>query len=109
MPHLGEMNPLIEGEKITYQVFWGIDESVQKDKPFSFENAAGCVLNDSGYIFGGRGNNLFNHIYKCNLKKLKWKRLKPSTTPKGRYGHTCNAYNKGLIIFGGARFFNHIR
>ena len=29
--------------------------------------------------------------------------------PQGRYGHTCNSYTNGIIIFGGARYFNHIR
>jgi hypothetical protein len=66
------------------------------------------VIDNSLYIFGGFSTDIFNDMKILDLNYMKWKSLGGGRftsqihSPRERFSHSMVAYERKLIVFGGA-------
>ena len=65
---------------------------------------AAMLPNDNLYMFGGFSRGLYNDIRTVNVTTQKWEMIQTpyNTSPEPRFAHTMIAYDKKLVVFGGA-------
>lgn len=68
------------------------------------------VFNDNFYLYGGKGATVFGDLATYDTQKHEWESLSPQNQnlPPTRFGHSLNAYNQKLYIFGGRLDFKVI-
>lgn len=85
---------------------WNLMET-SGSTPNSREGAAGCIVGNNIYIFGGFSRDIFSDLRLLDQNEQKWKVIEPNQLrqekPSARFNHSMMNYNnRYLIVFGGA-------
>jgi N-acetylneuraminic acid mutarotase len=89
---------------IDYELEWRPIEMRSLRLPSIRSNAAGAIMNQELVIFGGKGSNQFNEIWKFSSTKLLWEVIDAhgDDIPLPRDGHTLTKVSETeFYIFGG--------
>jgi N-acetylneuraminic acid mutarotase len=90
--------------EVEYSLEWRPIELRSLRFPSIRSNSAGAVMQNDLIIFGGKGSNQFNEIWKFSSSKSLWEQIEArgEDTPLPRDGHTLTKISKSqFIIFGG--------
>jgi hypothetical protein len=89
---------------IDYELEWRLVDLRSLRLPSIRSNAAGAIMNQELVIFGGKGSNQFNEIWKFSSTKLLWEVIdaRGEDIPLPRDGHTLTKISETeFYIFGG--------
>ncbi|KAL4426431.1 hypothetical protein ABPG74_004448 [Tetrahymena malaccensis] len=101
-----EQGDLNQNQQQELQFHWEkvVNYSTQL-KPEFREGASLLEYNQSLFLYGGFGFQLFNSLYQFSLKDYEWKKTETKGfygNQTGRFGHSSNLYKNQMVVFGGA-------